>query len=200
MRTKISKSEKRGEKRKEETSHPRNTSFLHQHRAQDRPLDEKPRERKMRERRRHEREEYKGLIGGWDDRERAPWAWNRTPARTSARLGSRRTIRIDILINERWWVRCASELLRPRARGRERRGGIGGRGCDGGGEHGEIRRLGGCIFDGVGRLTGSESLRSPTDLGSSSHRKRHSRGPPRFRPPSRPGSSPVVRQCWYAPE
>lgn len=47
----------------------------------------------------------------------------------------------------------------------------------------------GGIFDGVGRLTGSESLRSPTDLGSSSHRKRHSRGPPRFRPPSRPGSS-----------
>lgn len=59
---------------------------------------------------------------------------------------------------------------------------------DGDGEHGEIRRLGG-IFDGVGRLTGSESLRSPTDLGSSSHRKRHSRGSPRFRPPSRPGSS-----------
>lgn len=65
----------------------------------------------------------------------------------------------------------------PQRGGKRERRGIGGRGCDG--ERGEIRRLGG-IFDGVGRLTGSGSLRSPTDLGSSSHRKRHSRGPPAF--------------------
>lgn len=35
-------------------------------------------------------------------------AWNQAPARTSARLGGWRTIRIDILINERRWVRWAN--------------------------------------------------------------------------------------------
>lgn len=107
-------------------------------------------------------------------------AWNQAPARTSARLGDRRTIRIDILINERW-VGPMSELL-VRQKGRVRECTVK-RGC---GRAGVLREEKGRtnagwirtrVFDGVATADAWPEARVCRALRISFYRKRHSRGP-----------------------
>lgn len=99
-------------------------------------------------------------------------AWNQAPARTSARLGGRRTIRIDILINERP-VGPMSELL-VRQKGRVRECGEGNQGGGEGWTRGRIRTR---VFDGVATTDAWPEARVCRALRTSFCRKRHSRSP-----------------------